>query len=98
MCGATAIAYRSRTQLVLGAPYLANPRTVPRRIRVNSGSVVVDIKPAPKNVGMRGPPLAKKILQKVGIRDCILIVKGPYQKRVINLAHAVNSCLQQLTG
>ena len=83
--------------LVHGASYLANQRTVPRRIRSNSGSVVVDIKTAPKDVGMRGPHLAKKMLQKFGISDYFLVVKGPYRKRVINLACAVNSCHKQLS-
>ena len=96
VCGATAIAYRTRVQLELGAGYLRNQKTVPRRVRANCGSVVVDVKPAPRGVRMRGPPLAKKMLQKVGVHDCILVVKGPYQKRVINLAHAMNCCLLQL--
>ena len=74
--GATANAFRNRFQIVPGSWDLENVETVPFRVRVRYGGIMVSVKSAPQGAGKSGPPLAKKILQRAGITDCLLVTKG----------------------
>ena len=82
-------------QLRLGCAPLRNPHTVRREARGRNGSVVVVLRPAPRGVGVNGPPMIRKMLPVIGIRDCLVRVKGG-TRRGVNLARAVNSAIRQL--
>ena len=82
-------------QLRLGCAPLRNPHTVRREARGRNGSVVVVLRPAPRGVGVNGPPMIRKMLPVIGIRDCLVRVKGD-TRRGVNVARAVNSAIRQL--
>ena len=82
-------------QIELGYAPFENPRTAPREVRGRNGGVTVVIRPAPSGVGISGPPMARRMLETIGIRDCLLRVQGNTRMGV-NLARAMNSALQKM--
>ena len=82
-------------QTDLGYTPLKNPRTVPREARARNGGISVIIRPTPACVGINGPPMARRMLQLIGIRDCLLRVQRN-TRMAVNLARVMNSALQRL--
>ncbi|MFH0859615.1 MAG: 30S ribosomal protein S5 [Candidatus Altiarchaeota archaeon] len=69
-----------------------NPHTVPFKIRGISGSVKVDLLPAPRGVGLVGGEIAKKVLKLAGIKDAWVHTSG-HTRTSLNFAYAVYDAL-----
>lgn len=82
-------------QIELGFVPLNNPRTVRGETRGKNGGVCVVVRPAPMGAGINGPPMARKMLQVIGVEDCLIRVKGDARKGV-NLARAMNNLIMRL--
>ena len=81
--GATGTAYRKRFHIVLGSWDLQNLHTVPFYVIGFHAGIRVHIKPAPEGTGIHSPspgaqitPLARKILNTAGVKDCLLRIEG----------------------
>ncbi|MEF8878920.1 MAG: 30S ribosomal protein S5 [Candidatus Thermoplasmatota archaeon] len=70
------------------------PHTVPFSIKGKSGSVTIELKPAPQGVGLAVGDVAKKILNLAGIKDCWAFTKGK-TRTTVNYAKAVFNALIQ---
>ena len=101
MC-ATGKAYRQRFHIALGSWELRNVHTIPFYVIGIRGSVRVHLKPAPEGTGFHGPtsgvccpPIVKKILRLVGVKDCLVLVEGN-ARLLLNLIQAVHKALCDL--
>ena len=79
-------------QLHLGSALLRNPRTLAHETRGRNGGITIIMRPAPTSVGINGPPMVRKVLNLIGIHDCLVRVKGNTRNGV-NLARALNDAL-----
>jgi small subunit ribosomal protein S5 len=73
-----------------------NPHTVPFAVRGKSGSVEIELKPAPRGIGLATGEVSKKILKLAGIKDCWAFTKGK-TKTTVNYAKAVFNALKDNT-
>lgn len=68
------------------------PHSVPFKVTGKSGSVRVELSPAPRGTGLVSGEIARKILTLAGINDVWVNTKG-YTRSNINFAHAVLDAL-----
>ncbi|MBN2603508.1 MAG: 30S ribosomal protein S5 [Candidatus Thermoplasmatota archaeon] len=73
-----------------------NPHTVPFAVKGKSGSVEIELKPAPRGIGLATGEVSKKILKLAGIMDCWAFTKGK-TKTTVNYAKAVFNALRDNT-
>lgn len=71
------------------------PHSIPLAVAGKSGSVVVDLKPAPKGIGLCASQEVAKLLRLAGIKDIWSKTRGQTQSRV-NLIKAVFNALKKL--
>jgi small subunit ribosomal protein S5 len=69
------------------------PHTVPFKIAGKSGSVEVQLTPAPRGVGIVSGRVAKALLALAGVKDVWVTTKG-HTRTGINFAHAVVNALE----
>jgi len=69
--------------------------TVPFRVKGRSGSVVVDLKPAPRGLGITAGTAATQVLEKAGIRDVWTRASGQ-TRTTINFSKATFNALKQI--
>ena len=70
------------------------PHTLPVHVTGKAGSVRVDLKPAPRGLGLAVADVAKPILKLAGISDVIGFTKG-HTKTTVSFAYAVFDALKQ---
>lgn len=75
--------------------FCAKPHSIPVAVSGKSGSVIVELKPAPKGIGLCVSDEVKKIMRMAGIRDIWSKTRGQTQSR-INLIKAVFYALKKL--
>jgi small subunit ribosomal protein S5 len=68
------------------------PHTVPFKVRGKSGGVEVEIRPAPRGVGLVSGEIPKKILAIAGISDAWVTTSG-HTRTSLNFAHAIYNAL-----
>lgn len=73
----------------------AEPHSIPFAVSGSSGSVRIDLKPAPKGIGLCVSDEVKKLLRLAGINDIWCKTRGKTQSR-INLLIAVFNALKKL--
>ncbi|MFZ3077575.1 MAG: 30S ribosomal protein S5 [Candidatus Aenigmatarchaeota archaeon] len=73
----------------------AKPHSIPLNITGKSGSVVVELKPAPRGIGLCVSDEIKKIMMMAGIKDVWSKTRGQTQSR-INLVKAVFDAMKRL--
>jgi len=73
-----------------------SPHSIPCKVRGKSGSVIVEIKPAPKGLGLCISSECRKILELAGIKDVWSKTFGKTATRV-NLAVACFNALKQIS-
>ena len=73
-----------------------NPHTVPFAVRGKSGSVEIELKPAPRGIGLATGEVSKKILKLAGVKDCWAFTKGK-TRTTVNYAKAVFNALKDNT-
>ncbi len=73
----------------------AKPHSIPLAVSGKSGSVTVELKPAPRGIGLCVSDEIKKIMSMAGIRDIWSKTRGQTQSR-INLVKAVFDALSRL--
>jgi small subunit ribosomal protein S5 len=73
-----------------------NPHTVPFAVTGKSGSVEINLKPAPQGIGLATGDVAKKILTLAGIKDCWAFTNGQ-TRTTVNYAQAVFNALKKNT-
>lgn len=71
-----------------------NPHTVPYKVSGKSGGVEVDIRPAPRGVGLVSGDLPKKLLSLAGISDAWVHTRG-HTRTSLNFARAIYAALYQ---
>ncbi|WP_319506733.1 30S ribosomal protein S5 [uncultured Methanolobus sp.] len=67
--------------------------TVPSEVRGKVGSVVVELKPAPRGLGLAAGDTARKVLEKAGIKDVWTRTEGT-TRTTLNFAKATFTALQ----
>ena len=72
------------------------PHTVPFRVVGRSGSVSVELLPAPRGLGLAAGTAATQVLQKAGIRDVWTRTSGQ-TRTTINFARATHDALRQIS-
>jgi small subunit ribosomal protein S5 len=72
------------------------PHTVPFAVTGKSGSVEINLKPAPQGIGLATGDVAKKILTLAGIKDCWAFTNGQ-TRTTVNYAQAVFNALKKNT-
>ena len=72
------------------------PHTVPFAVTGKSGSVEINLKPAPQGIGLATGDVAKKILILAGIQDCWTFTDGQ-TRTTVNYAQAVFNALKKNT-
>ncbi len=70
--------------------------SIPFAVKAKFGSVVVELKPAPKGVGIVSHDAGKKVIQLAGIKDVWVKTRGQTGTRS-NLACAIISALKKLS-
>ncbi|MFO8110394.1 MAG: 30S ribosomal protein S5 [Thermoplasmata archaeon] len=70
------------------------PHTIPLEVVGKSGSVVINLKPAPRGIGLAAGDTAKSILQVAGIEDIWGFSSG-HTRTTINYAKAVFNALEK---
>lgn len=73
----------------------AKPHSIPITVTGKSGSVIVELKPAPRGIGLCVSDEIKKIMSLAGVRDIWSKTRGQTQSR-INLVKAVFDALKRL--
>ncbi|TRZ54102.1 30S ribosomal protein S5 [archaeon] len=73
----------------------AKPHSIPLNVTGKSGSVVVELKPAPRGIGLCVSDEIKKIMTMAGIKDVWSKTRGQTQSR-INLVKAVFDAMKRL--
>lgn len=68
------------------------PHTVPFKVEGKSGSVSVEVKPAPRGVGLVSGEIAQKMLGLAGIKDAWVYTNG-HTRTSLNFAHALYNAL-----
>jgi small subunit ribosomal protein S5 len=72
------------------------PHTVPFAVTGKSGSVEINLKPAPQGIGLATGDVAKKILTLAGVKDCWAFTNGQ-TRTTVNYAQAVFNALKKNT-
>lgn len=72
------------------------PHSIPFRVSGKSGSVIVDILPAPRGKGVIAESEIRKILQLAGIKDAWVNTKGQTKNKV-NVIKATEKALRKLS-
>ncbi|WP_094228584.1 30S ribosomal protein S5 [Methanolobus psychrotolerans] len=67
--------------------------TVPSEVRGKAGSVIVELKPAPRGLGLAAGDTARKVLEKAGIKDVWTRTEGT-TRTTLNFAKATFNALQ----
>jgi len=67
--------------------------TVPSEVRGKAGSVIVELKPAPRGLGLAAGDTARKVLEKAGIKDVWTRTEGT-TRTTLNFAKATFSALE----
>ena len=70
--------------------------TVPYIVKGKAGSVTVELKPAPRGIGIASGDTAKKVLELAGIKDVWTRSSGQ-TRTTINFAHATFEALKNTT-
>jgi small subunit ribosomal protein S5 len=70
--------------------------TVPFQVKGKAGSVTVDLKPAPRGLGLASGGTARKVLEIAGIKDVWARAKGE-TRTTLNFAKATYNALIQTT-
>ncbi|MCS3924760.1 30S ribosomal protein S5 [Methanosalsum natronophilum] len=70
------------------------PHTVPSEVRGKAGSVIVELKPAPRGLGLAAGSTAKKVLEKAGIKDVWTRTEGT-TRTTLNFAKATYMALKK---
>lgn len=73
----------------------AKPHSIPLNVAGKSGSVVVELKPAPRGIGLCVSDELKKAMRMAGIKDVWSKTRGQTQSR-INLVKAVFDAMKRL--
>jgi len=68
------------------------PHTVPSEVRGKAGSVTVELKPAPRGLGLAAGNTARKVLEKAGIKDVWTRTEGQ-TRTTLNFAKATYNAL-----
>ncbi|MDK2892423.1 30S ribosomal protein S5 [Methanohalophilus sp.] len=68
------------------------PHTVPSEVRGKAGSVIVELKPAPRGLGLAAGDTARKVLEKAGIKDVWTRTEGQ-TRTTLNFAKATYNAL-----
>ncbi len=71
-----------------------SPHTIPFEVTGKSGSVVINLKPAPRGIGLAAGDTAKSILEAAGIEDIWGFSAG-HTRTTINYAKAVFNALEK---
>ncbi|WP_406658109.1 30S ribosomal protein S5 [Methanolobus sp. ZRKC2] len=66
--------------------------TVPSEVRGKAGSVIVELKPAPRGLGLAAGDTARKVLEKAGIKDVWTRTEGT-TRTTLNFAKATFNAL-----
>ncbi len=66
--------------------------TVPSQVRGKAGSVLVELKPAPRGLGLAAGDTARKVLEKAGIKDVWTRTEGT-TRTTLNFAKATFNAL-----
>jgi small subunit ribosomal protein S5 len=66
--------------------------TVPHEVRGKAGSVIVELKPAPRGLGLAAGDTARKVLEKAGIKDVWTRTEGT-TRTTLNFAKATYNAL-----
>lgn len=74
----------------------AEPHSIPFAVEGKCGSVIVNLKPAPKGKGLVVEKELAKILELAGIKNCWSKTQGQ-SKNKVNLVKAAEAALRQLT-
>jgi small subunit ribosomal protein S5 len=69
------------------------PHTVPSEVRGKAGSVNVELKPAPRGLGLAAGDTARKVLEKAGIKDVWTRTEGQ-TRTTLNFAKATYNALK----
>jgi len=67
--------------------------TVPSQVRGKAGSVLVELKPAPRGLGLAAGDTARKVLEKAGIKDVWTRTEGT-TRTTLNFAKATFNALE----
>ncbi|MBP1909323.1 30S ribosomal protein S5 [Methanolobus bombayensis] len=67
--------------------------TVPSQVRGKAGSVLVELKPAPRGLGLAAGDTARKVLEKAGIKDVWTRTEGT-TRTTLNFAKATFEALE----
>ncbi len=67
--------------------------TVPSEVRGKAGSVIVELKPAPRGLGLAAGDTARKVLEKAGIKDVWTRTEGT-TRTTLNFAKATFNALE----
>ncbi|WP_340820552.1 30S ribosomal protein S5 [Methanolobus sp. WCC4] len=67
--------------------------TVPSQVRGKAGSVLVELKPAPRGLGLAAGDTARKVLEKAGIKDVWTRTEGT-TRTTLNFAKATFQALE----
>jgi small subunit ribosomal protein S5 len=68
------------------------PHTVPSEVQGKAGSVTVELKPAPRGLGLAAGDTARKVLEKAGIKDVWTRTEGQ-TRTTLNFAKATYNAL-----
>ena len=71
------------------------PHSIPRKAFGKSSSTSIEIRPAPKGVGIVAGKVSKKVLEMVGVKDCWTFSKGR-TRNVLNMVLATVAALESL--
>lgn len=71
------------------------PHSIPQKAFGKSSSTSIEIRPAPKGVGIVAGSISKKVLEFVGVKDCWSFSKGR-TRNVLNMILATISALETL--
>jgi small subunit ribosomal protein S5 len=67
--------------------------TVPSQVQGKAGSVLVELKPAPRGLGLAAGDTARKVLEKAGIKDVWTRTEGT-TRTTLNFAKATFNALE----
>ncbi|MHC1576149.1 MAG: 30S ribosomal protein S5, partial [Methanosarcinaceae archaeon] len=70
------------------------PHTVPSIVHGKAGSVVVELKPAPRGLGLAAGDTARKVLEKAGVKDVWIRTEGQ-TRTTLNFAKATYNALME---
>ncbi len=70
------------------------PHTVPSVVHGKAGSVIVELKPAPRGLGLAAGDTARKVLEKAGVKDVWIRTEGQ-TRTTLNFAKATYNALKE---